>query len=83
MNDIQSTDEEAAKARFMIMNAVRIGSLGALILGLAIARNVVDAPYPLGVALAVGGLLAFYFGPRALARKWKTSGDVSGGENNQ
>ncbi|TRD10787.1 hypothetical protein FGU71_02155 [Erythrobacter insulae] len=73
MNAPIGTDEAIARQRFMIMNAVRIGSLGALIVGLAIARSVIDLPYPLGVALAVGGLLAFYFGPRALARKWKSS----------
>lgn len=76
-------DDSLAKKRYMIMNALRVGSIGALMLGLAIARNIVDAPYALGVALAVAGMLAFYFGPRALARRWKSDGQPSSGEDIQ
>ena len=67
-------DEALAKQRYMLMNALRIGSIAAVILGIATARGVVDLPYPLGVALAVVGLIAFFFGPRALAKKWKSQG---------
>ncbi|MCK0129120.1 hypothetical protein [Erythrobacter sp. F6033] len=73
MNTPQDAGDTLAKKRFIVMNMVRIGSLGALLVGLAIARSIIDAPYPIGVALAVGGLLAFYFGPRSLAKKWKSS----------
>lgn len=65
------------------MHAVRIGSLAALLVGLMIARSIIDAPYALGVALAFGGLLTFYFGPRALARKWKSSNENKGGDETQ
>lgn len=73
MTDPQDTDA-LAKRRYFAMNALRIGSLGAVILGIAIARAVVDLPYALGVALAVVGLVGFFFGPRLLARRWKSGG---------
>ncbi|QFT76985.1 hypothetical protein [Erythrobacter sp. THAF29] len=69
-------NEVLAKQRYTIMNLVRIGSLGAVICGIAIARAVIDLPYALGVALAVGGLIGFFFGPRLLARRWKSGGDA-------
>ena len=69
--------ETRARQRYIALNAVRIGSLGAVILGIAAARGVVDLPYALGVALALGGLIAFYFPPRWLARRWKSdAGDA-------
>ncbi len=68
--DIDAAETLAAK-RYFLLNAVRIGSLGAVILGIAAARNIVDLPYWLGVILAFAGLVTFYFGPRFLARRWK------------
>ena len=72
-SEIDPAEALAAK-RYFLLNAVRIGSLAAVILGIAAARNIVDLPYWLGVALAIGGLVAFYFGPRTLARRWKREG---------
>ncbi|MDJ0641506.1 MAG: hypothetical protein QNJ15_01700 [Erythrobacter sp.] len=67
---VDPAEAQAAK-RFYTMGAVRIGSLAAVILGIAIARAVIEAPYALGVVLAVGGMLAFFFGPPVLAKNWK------------
>lgn len=66
-----AADETRARQRFIILNAVRIGGLGMLLAGIAIARGVIPGPYALGAALAVAGLLDFYFGPRLIARSWK------------
>lgn len=63
--------ERRARRRYIVLNAVRFGGLAMVILGIAMARGAVDAPYALGVVLAVAGLLGFYFGPRQLARTWK------------
>ena len=68
----QPNGDDVARQRYMAMNTLRIGSLGAVIAGIAAARGVIDLPYAIGVALAVGGLVAFFFGPRMLARKWKS-----------
>ncbi|MBD2842586.1 hypothetical protein [Erythrobacter rubeus] len=70
MNEIHG-GEALARKRYLLLNAVRIGSLGAILLGIAIARNVIDLPFALGVVLSVGGLIAFFFAPRTLARRWK------------
>lgn len=63
--------ETVAAKRYYILGAVRIGSIAAVILGIAIARALIEAPYALGVVLAVAGMLAFFFGPPLLAKSWK------------
>lgn len=65
--------EARAKQRYGIMNAARLGGLVLVMAGIAIARGVVPLPYLLGVVLAVGGLLAFFFVPPLLARRWKAA----------
>ena len=64
-------EEALAARRFMVLGVVRIAAILTLILGLAMARNVIDAPYWLGVGLAVAGMLAFFFAPWMLAKRWK------------
>lgn len=71
MSSLQDTDALAQK-RYMIMNAVRIVAIGAVIVGIAIARSLVDLPYALGVVLALAGMIAFFFAPPMLAKKWKS-----------
>ena len=69
-SDPQSNEQHAAK-RFAILSAIRVAGLAVLMLGIAIAQNAVEAPYWVGVVLSVGGMLAFFFGPYFLARRWK------------
>lgn len=69
----ETPEEATARKRYMVMNLVRIGSIGAIIFGLATAQGAIDAPYPLGVISAVAGVAAFFFGPPMLARRWKQS----------
>ncbi|NQZ48319.1 MAG: hypothetical protein HRT63_12450 [Erythrobacter sp.] len=69
--DAKSQDEAIAKRRYLIMGFARIAGLAAVLLGIAIARSVVEAPYIAGVALAIGGMLGFFFGPALLAKHWK------------
>ncbi|QUL36633.1 hypothetical protein [Erythrobacter sp. JK5] len=68
-----SDDEARAKRRYFILGGVRFGSLAVLLMGLMIARAVIDAPYALGIALTVAGLLAFFFVPPLLAKSWKAN----------
>ena len=76
-SDAKTRDEAIAARRYLIMGLVRFGALGAVMMGIAIARTVVQAPYAMGVVLAVGGLIGFFFGPILLAKHWK-SGDRGG-----
>lgn len=71
--DKAAADEARARQRYGIMNGLRIGGLALVMFGIAIARGVVALPYPLGVVLAVGGLIGFFFAPPLLARRWKAA----------
>ena len=71
MTDRNVSDEQVATSRYLAMNGARIVSLATVILGITIARNIVPAPYWLGVVLAVGGMIAFFFAPPLMARRWK------------
>lgn len=60
-----------AARRYTLINLLRFAAIGMIALGIAIARGVVEAPYPLGVALAVAGVATFFFGPYNLVKRWK------------
>lgn len=66
----QSSDPAAA--RHAILTLLRFASVGAVMLGIAIAYGAVEAPMPLGFVLAFGGLGMFFFGVRRIARRWKS-----------
>jgi hypothetical protein len=78
--DNATAAEERARLRYGIMNAARFGGIALVMLGIAIAREVVPLPYALGVALAVGGMLGFFFVPRSLARRWKAADRAQQGD---
>jgi hypothetical protein len=71
MSTYTDEERERAQTRYALLQYTRFASIGAVLLGIAIAREVVPAPYYLGVGLAVAGLVAFFFGPPLLARKFK------------
>ncbi|QIG54811.1 hypothetical protein G6N82_12195 [Altererythrobacter sp. BO-6] len=65
-------DQEAlARKRFMVMNLMRVSGLVLVLLGIAIARGVIDLPAPVGWVLAAIGLFDFFFVPSLLARSWR------------
>ena len=66
------SDDQQAIRRFNIMGGVRSGSLLVLMLGIAVARSVIDGPYALGVVMAIAGMLGVFFGPYLLAKRWKS-----------
>ena len=70
--NVPAQDDERAARGFMLMNAVRIASLGAVILGIAGANAALPLPYAVSVVLAIGGLIAFFFAPRLIARRFKS-----------
>ncbi len=73
MSEPPNQQNTVAARRFTIMNLVRIVSVFGVAGGIAIAREVVAAPYWIGVALAVAGVAAFFFGPAILAKRWKAA----------
>jgi len=78
------TPEEAIAAkRYMVMNLVRLGSIVAVVIGIAIARKVIDLPYAIGVALAIAGLIAFFFMPPMLVKRWKAGDRTDRGDRGE
>ncbi|UAB79084.1 hypothetical protein INR77_05185 [Erythrobacter sp. SCSIO 43205] len=73
MSDLPSDEEAMAAKRYTVMNIVRLASIPAVLLGIAIAQGAIELPYALGVVLAIAGLLAFFFVPALLAKRWKAS----------
>jgi hypothetical protein len=71
MTGDSTPEEREAAARYTMMNVTRIASILAVVAGIATAQGALDLPYALGVVLAVAGMLAFFFGPPLLARRWK------------
>ena len=68
MND---AEEDRAAWRYLMMNLMRLAAIFGVIGGIAMARDIIPAPYWLGVALAVGSMVAFFFVPPLMARRWK------------
>lgn len=73
MNKPPNNEEARAARRFVLINMVRFGSVIALGLGLMIVRDVISAPYWLGVVVTFVGAGAFFFIPPMLAKRWKSS----------
>lgn len=65
--------EKTARNRFFIMNVVRVFALAMLMVGVAITRFVpyLSVEWIVGAALAVMGLLEFFFLPAIIAKRWK------------
>lgn len=72
-------EEARARARYMMMNLARIGGIAAVIAGIAGTRGVLPLPYWLSVALTVVGVLAVFFGPPLMVKRWKAQ-DARDGE---
>lgn len=66
-------NEARARQGYVLINLARFGGLALVMLGIAIARGIVGAlPWWVGGAIAMAGLLQFYFLPRLIARRWKS-----------
>lgn len=70
----RETAEARARNGFIIITAVRFLSIALIMLGFAIVRGVIDAPWEVGAVFAVFGFLEFFFLPRFIARRFKAEG---------
>ncbi|MXO84616.1 hypothetical protein GRI38_01030 [Altererythrobacter aurantiacus] len=67
-----NADELLAARRYWILQLVRFGALGIVILGVVImARDPSGEAYG-GALLVAAGAFLFFFAPRTLARRWKS-----------
>ncbi len=65
--------EEQAKQRFMILNLVRLVSIGIMAIGVAIIAGKIDVPEAVGYILLVVGLIDYFIMPVIMKRAWKKS----------
>ncbi len=65
-------NEDPAKSRWMIIQAVRWSGLGIFVLGLLIYAGKIALPEIAGYVFMGVGLLDAFFAPSMLARMWKT-----------
>ncbi|AKH42471.1 hypothetical protein FHS61_000241 [Altererythrobacter atlanticus] len=65
-------NEETARNRWLVMNLLRLGGAGIVLIGMLIANRTFDAPEEAGYALLVIGLVSVFLVPQILARKWRS-----------
>ena len=68
-------DDKLWRDRFIAINLVRIGATGVVLLGLAIWYSDLLVPggsIVIGLPMALAGLYVSFWGPKHLARKWRT-----------
>jgi len=68
--------EDVARDRWMVIQATRIIGFALVLLGILLARDVIDlagdANHLVGYILIVAGLADGFLVPQFLARKWRT-----------
>jgi len=70
-----AADELAlARNRFILIQVVRIGATAVVAFGLLLWQSdaIVEGGSILGFPLALAALVASFFGPKFLARRWRT-----------
>ncbi len=68
-------EETLWRNRFIAVNLLRIGATGVVLLALAIWSSDLLVPggsMVIGLPLALVGLVASFWGPKWLARRWRT-----------
>lgn len=63
-----------ARNRFILIQVVRIGATAVVMFGLLLWQSdaIVEGGSILGFPLALAALVASFFGPKFLARRWRT-----------
>ena len=66
------TDEDLARRRFATITAVRLGGIGAFLLGILTLAEVIALPGALAYVLVAAGAVGTFLAPTLLARRWST-----------
>lgn len=66
---------DPAMGRYYMLQLVRVGAMGLVLLGVLTIAGRIGLPQELGYGIFIVGVFAFFYGPRQLARKWKSDGD--------
>ena len=70
MDDRPSDD--VARNRWMVINALRVGGVAMVLVGLMIVRQVIAVDAWAGYVIGAVGLADVFLVPLMLARKWRT-----------
>lgn len=65
-------NDDPARNRFFVLQAVRMAGVAMVLTGLAITQGAIDLPQAAGVVLVAAGFIDVFFVPRLLAKKWKS-----------
>jgi len=65
-------NDDPARARYFVIQMLRISGVALVVLGIAIIRRKIDLPEIAGYFIAAVGLFDALLMPSLLARKWKT-----------
>lgn len=64
--------DDPARARFFILQLVRLAGVAMVLTGLAVTQGALDWPPAVGVVLVAAGFIDVFFVPRLLAKKWRS-----------
>lgn len=64
--------DDPAKARFFMLQLVRLGGLLLILGGILIVTETISGPMFLGAGLLLLGMFEFFFLPVMMARRWKS-----------
>jgi len=67
-------NEDQAKARFLVIQLVRLVGIGLSLFGLLVIARKIDLPIEAGYVLFVVGMLDAMIAPILLTRRWKSGG---------
>ncbi len=65
-------EADPAKARWMMLQLIRLGGLLFILGGMVVLSGSVSGPPVLGIGLLLIGLFEFFFLPVMVARRWKS-----------
>ena len=65
-------DDALARRRFAVITGVRLGGIGAFLVGIAILAGALATPAAAGYGLVVAGAVCAFLAPTLLARRWST-----------
>jgi len=64
--------DSQAKARFMVLQVMRLFGVALFVFGIMIVRGVIGLPVVAGYTLALVGIFDAFLMPVILARRWKS-----------